>query len=95
MTTGGNGRITIRLKPAASKQAIAITEDGELRVWVSAPPVDGKANASLIKLLAKALGLPKTSLTIVRGRTARTKVIEVTGLSTDRIAATLRRHAAP
>jgi uncharacterized protein len=46
---------------------------------VSAPPEDGKANAALIRLLAKAWRLPKTSITIARGATSRTKLLHITG----------------
>ncbi len=48
-------------------------------VRVGAPPADGKANAAVLKVLAKAWRLPKSSLRIVVGETARTKVIEIAG----------------
>ena len=47
------------------------------KVYVTAAPEDGKANSAVIKLLAKALGLPKSSLTITRGHTSREKVIKI------------------
>ena len=48
---------------------------------VKAPPVDGAANAALIQLLAKTVGVPKSRVTLVSGATARNKIIEVDGLS--------------
>jgi uncharacterized protein len=47
---------------------------------VSAPPLDGKANAALCRMLAKALAVPRTTVTVVRGQTARDKVVRVDGL---------------
>jgi hypothetical protein len=56
-------------------------EDGVLMVRVTAPPADGQANAALCKLLAKALRVPRTSVSIVRGETARDKLVRIDGLS--------------
>ena len=55
--------------------------DGALRVRVAAPPVDGAANASLIRLLAAALGVPPSTIRIVAGESGRRKVVEVDGLA--------------
>jgi uncharacterized protein YggU (UPF0235/DUF167 family) len=60
---------------------MGLREDGVLLARVSAPPVDGKANVALCRLLAKALGVPRTSVSVVRGETARDKVVRVDGLS--------------
>jgi uncharacterized protein len=59
---------------------MGLREDGVLLARVSAPPVDGKANVALCRLLAKALGVPRTSVSVVRGETARDKVVRVEGL---------------
>ncbi len=68
--------IALRVTPKASRNRI---EPGEemLRVYVTTVPEDGKANAAVQKLLAKALGVPKSALTLVRGQTARDKVFRV------------------
>lgn len=78
-------RITVKLTPGAKTNAVAGWETdaaGErfLRVSVTAAPEKGKANAALIKLLAKHLGVSKSAIDIVRGETSRVKVIEVEGL---------------
>jgi uncharacterized protein len=52
-----------------------------LKARVAAPPVEGEANAALIRLLAKALGLPRSAVRIASGDTARVKVLEIDGLS--------------
>ena len=53
--------------------------DGAVLIRIAAPPVDGKANAALIAFVAKTLGVPKGSVSIVRGETSRNKVIRVEG----------------
>jgi len=60
-----------------------------LRVRVAAPPVEGEANAALVKLIAKILGLPRSAVRIASGETARIKVIEIDGLDEAAIRETL------
>ena len=69
--------IEVRVTPSASVSAIVGYRDGVLRVRVAAPPVDGKANRELLRILASALDLPPTSLSIVRGQTSKRKTIVV------------------
>ncbi|PIV77224.1 MAG: hypothetical protein COW54_15800 [Rhodobacteraceae bacterium CG17_big_fil_post_rev_8_21_14_2_50_63_15] len=69
-------RISLRVTPKASRNRIVLEGDA-LRVYVTCIPEDGKANAAVQKLLAKALGLPKSRLTLIHGHTARDKVFEV------------------
>ena len=76
--------LRIRLRPGASRDAVlgrGSLADGDavLLAAVSAPPEDGKANAALIRLLAKVWRLPKTSIAITNGATSRTKLLHVTG----------------
>lgn len=68
--------IALRVTPKASRNAIVAGEEG-LRAYVTVVPEDGKANAAVLKLLAKALGVAKTRLTLVRGQTARDKVFRL------------------
>ena len=70
------GRIARRVTPNAKADAISI-EDGQLKVRVTVVPEDGKANKAVIALLAKALGVSKSSVTIVRGETARDKLVQI------------------
>jgi uncharacterized protein YggU (UPF0235/DUF167 family) len=51
-----------------------------LKARVAAPPVEGEANAALVRLIAKALGLPRSAVRIASGETARVKVLEIDGL---------------
>lgn len=74
-------RITVKVTPRASRDEVCGVEEDWLRVRLQAPPVDGKANAALAAFLAKALGVPKRDVEILRGDTARLKTILVRNLS--------------
>ena len=69
--------VEIRLQPRGGRDAVVGERDGAVLIRISAPPVDGKANAALIAFVAKRLGVPKGSVTIIRGETSRNKVIRV------------------
>ena len=77
-------RLAIRLTPKASSDRIGdvVVDDAgrpALKASVTAPPEDGKANAALIKLLAKHFDLPRTTLSVVSGHAHRTKLVHVAG----------------
>ncbi len=77
-------RLALRVTPKASRNAIAglaDTADGgrALKVTVTSVPENGKANDAVVKLLAKAWKLPRTSLTVVAGATDRNKILHVAG----------------
>lgn len=77
-------RVTVRLTPKASSDrlgGVVIDAAGRpaLKAWVSVAPEDGKANAALIKLLAKKCSVPPSTLSIVGGHAQRTKVVHIAG----------------
>ena len=74
------GRIKVRLQPRASSNQIVGERNGSIVIRVTAPPVDGKANTALIKLVAKELGIAKSKVKIVQGESNRDKVLEVEGI---------------
>ena len=87
-------RIAVRLTPGAASDRIDgwdVDADGRpvLKVRVRARPVEGEANAALIRLLAKALGVPKSAVAIDRGGQSRTKRLAITGLTDDDLRARL------
>ncbi|MCX6779659.1 MAG: DUF167 domain-containing protein [Candidatus Magasanikbacteria bacterium] len=71
-------KIKIRVLPRSSKnEVIGEMSDGTLKVKLTAPPVDGAANDSLIKLLAKYFDKPKSKIKIAAGATSKNKTIEI------------------
>lgn len=69
--------IAVRVTPKAARNAVLCDDQGRLRVYVTTAPEDGKANLAVQKLLAKALGVPKSRLVLLRGQTARDKLFRV------------------
>ena len=76
-------KITVRLTPRARVNEIAGERDGVLLVRVTAPPMDGKANAALCRLIAKRAGVGKRSVAVVRGAGSRDKLVHIDGISTE------------
>ncbi|MGB7207664.1 MAG: DUF167 domain-containing protein [Pyrinomonadaceae bacterium] len=81
--TEKNGAVifTIRVVPRASKSEIVGEVEGNLKVRISAPPVDGAANDEVVRVLAKAFGVAKSNVVIVAGQTSKTKRIRITGVT--------------
>jgi uncharacterized protein (TIGR00251 family) len=86
----GNGcTLAVRLHPAARKNAVTGVHADAVKIALTAPPVDGKANEALIEFLADALKLPRARVAIVGGITNRTKLVRITGKSAAEIAIAL------
>lgn len=77
----GGVRIAVRLQPKAARDRIAGPHGEALKIAVTAPPVEGKANAHLARLLAKRLGVARGAVRIVSGELSRDKVVEVAGIA--------------
>ena len=76
-------KLAVRLIPRARINEIAGDRDGVLLVRVTAPPVDGKANAALCRLIAKRAGVGVRSVSVVRGAGSRDKLVHVDGISAE------------
>lgn len=76
-----SARLSIRLTPRAARSEIGAFEGETLRVRVTAPPVDGKANEALTRLLASKLRMPRGAVRVVAGQASRVKVVAVDGLT--------------
>jgi uncharacterized protein (TIGR00251 family) len=74
------GRVSVRIQARARATEIVGWRDGALVVRVTAPPLDGRANEALCALLAERLRVPKRDVSVVRGATARDKVVAVDAL---------------
>jgi uncharacterized protein (TIGR00251 family) len=86
-------RLEVRVQPRARRDEIAGERDGRLLLRVTAPPVDGKANAAVRRLLARRLGVPPGRVAVVRGESARDKLIEIEGLDATALRRALERGA--
>lgn len=82
-------RIRVRLTARAGADVIDGWDGGLLRVHVAAAPVDGKANAALVRLLAHTLGIAQTHVSIISGASARVKSVEIDGMSDEDLRAAL------
>jgi uncharacterized protein len=80
--SSASGRIRVHLTPRARREAIDGWRDGILRVRVTAPPIEGRANEALVRLIAAALKIAPSRVRVVAGASARTKLVEVEGCST-------------
>ena len=83
--------LKIRLQPRASQQEIGEVLGNELKIKVTAPPVDSAANQALVEFLAETLGCSRSAVQIVRGHTSRHKTIFITGKTAEEIAKILNR----
>jgi uncharacterized protein (TIGR00251 family) len=72
--------IPVRLHPRGQRDELMGLRDGVLQARVSAPPVDGRANRALCKLIAKRLGIAPSRVSVVRGEKGRDKLIRVEGI---------------
>ena len=74
--------LTVRVTPRARRTEVAgILDDGTLRIRVTAPPVEGKANAALLEFLAEVLGTRKSRIEIVAGEKGLDKIVTIAGMA--------------
>jgi hypothetical protein len=81
--------LSIKLQPRASANEIGEPLGDELRIKVTAPPVDSAANEALIRLLAEKLDCARNRVELVRGNTSRHKVVRICGMSVQEVATKL------
>jgi uncharacterized protein len=77
--------LTVRLQPRARRTEIVGERGGVVVVRVTAPPVDGKANAALCALIARMVRIPSSRVDVVRGQTSRDKVVRVEGVTPEAV----------
>ncbi len=82
--------LNVRVVPRTSRGEIVGFHDGALKIRLAAAPVDGAANAELIKLLAKKFGVAKSDVSIVSGETSKNKRIRINNLSQSRFEALIK-----
>lgn len=92
MSVRGSGaaEVAVRLRPRGHRDELIRFEDGVLHARVTAPPVDGKANRALCKLVAKRLGVAPSRVSLVRGERSRRKLVRIEGIGQSAAEAALR-----
>ena len=88
--SGTRETISVRVQPNAGRNRLAGLKHGILHVKLAAPPVEGRANAALIKYLSTVLDVPRNAISIERGLTGRNKVVAVAGMDRQRIVTSLK-----
>lgn len=81
--------LSVKVQPRASRNEIGEPLGNELRIKVTAPPVDAAANEALVRLLAEKLDCPRGQVELLRGHTSRHKLIRLHGLSPETVLAKL------
>jgi uncharacterized protein (TIGR00251 family) len=84
------GKLAVRVQARARRDEIAGERAGSVLVRVTAPPVEGKANAAVCRLLAERLGLAPGRIAVVRGASSRDKLIEIDGIEAGELRRLLR-----
>jgi uncharacterized protein (TIGR00251 family) len=84
-----DAQISIRLQPRAKRNEVVGERNGAIVVRVTAPPVDGKANAALCALIARSVRVSSTCVYVVRGQTSREKVVRVEGVTQEALRSAL------
>jgi uncharacterized protein (TIGR00251 family) len=73
--------VTVRIHPGAQQDAITGIHDGALKISLTTPPVDGRANDALVAYLATSLRLPRARIMLLTGHNSRSKILSITGKS--------------
>jgi hypothetical protein len=85
MTMTSKSILDITVSPKSSKNKISIDERKHMKVYLTSPPVDGKANADLIALFSKSLKVPKSDIEIISGLKSKKKRLVIFGLTLEEI----------
>ena len=83
--TAQGAQFALRVQPRSSRTALAGLIGDAIKLAITAPPVDGKANQAVVEYLAKLFSVPKSSITILSGETGRNKLIAIRGLSAEQV----------
>jgi uncharacterized protein len=86
--------LELLVKPRSKRDRLTLDDDGRLTIAVTAPPVDGRDNEQVVKLLSRSLGVPQRSVTILHGRGGKRKLAGIEGLTGEEIRSRLRAAGA-
>ncbi len=83
-------RLVVHVQPRARQTEVAGRHGDAIKVRLAAPPVDGAANEELVRFLAEVLGISRSAVRVVSGRTARRKLVEIDGITAAEAASRLQ-----
>ena len=89
--TAAGATFAVKIHPRAKRNAVTGTLGDALRISLTAPPLEGRANQACTEFLAEVLELPRSSITIAAGQASRNKLIRISGVSAAGLEARLRR----
>ena len=90
ITTNASGVcLEVHVQPRSSRNQIVGEQDGRLKIKLTAPPVEGEANQALVNFLAQLLKIPKKNVKLLKGESARHKLIEISGVTEQELIAKL------
>jgi len=82
---GPSATVTVRVQPRSSRDGVGELSGGVLRIRLTAPPVENRANEALVRFLARALGVPRACVEIVTGDRGRNKIVRVRGITREEL----------
>lgn len=82
--------LSVKVQPRSSKNEIGPVQGGELKIYVTAPPVDAAANEALIQLLADTLDCGRNQIEIMRGHKARRKILKLRGIGAEEVVSKIK-----
>jgi uncharacterized protein (TIGR00251 family) len=86
---GDGSTLAVRVRPGAKKNDVSGLHAGAVKISLTAPPVDGRANEALIEFIAELVRIPRARVSLVSGATSRMKVLRITGKSAVEVQAAL------
>lgn len=86
----GGVRLHLFIQPKASKNEVVGPHNGEIKIKITAPPIDGRANEGLIEYLSEHFKTAKRNITLVKGETGRHKVVDIIGIEEPQARALLK-----
>jgi uncharacterized protein len=84
MTKDDNCRLRVRVTPRSGRNRVEVV-DGQVKVWVTAAPADGQANAAVSRTIAEALDLAPSFVAVIRGHASREKTLQIEGMDLERV----------
>ena len=83
--TGKSSTFSVRVMPRSSREEVAGLSEGDVRIRLTAPAIENRANEALVRFLSQALGVPRRQVELLAGERGRRKVVRIHGMSREEI----------